>query len=237
MALESYFKQVGKYKLLTKDEEYDLAARIKDGCKRSRDKLIQHNLRLAISQANKFRKTPCEYEDLVMEANVGLCKAVDKFDHTKGFRFSTYATWWIRQALLRYVARSSAVKFSSGTTSKVIKIRQAEKAYRDEFQVAPTDAELCELTGFDIVELGQLRQAAMWPVNLDQPMYSDGDSAKTLGDTIEDQSAEVVSQTDYKLIVELLREKLQELTPQEEKIIRLRFGIGKTAPNTVTPTC
>lgn len=233
MAMESYFKEVGKYKLLTKDEEYALAAKIKKGCQRSREKLIESNLRLAISQANKFRKTPCEYEDLIMEANVGLCKAVDKFDHTKGFRFSTYATWWIRQSLLRFVSRASTVKFSSGMTSKIIKIRQAEKAYRDEFQVDPTDAELCELTGFDIVELGKLRQASMFPVNLDRPMY-DGEG-RTLGDTIADESASVTSTTDYKMIVDLIREKLSELTPQEERVIRLRFGID-TAPIVPTPT-
>jgi RNA polymerase primary sigma factor len=235
MALDSYFREVGKYPLLTKDQEYELAARIRKGCQRSREKLIQHNLRLAISQANKFKKTPCEYEDLVMEANVGLCKAVDKFDHTKGFRFSTYATWWIRQALLRYISRHSVVKFSSGTTSKIIAIRKAERDYMAEFDVKPTDAELCELTGFDPIELGQLRQAALWPVNLDQPMYSDNE-ARTLSDTIADTTEELPSATDYKMIVELLREKLQELTPQEERVIRLRFGIASKPLNTPIPT-
>jgi len=233
MALDTYFKQVGKFKLLSKDEEVDLAEKIKKGCKRSREKLIEANLRLAISQANQFRKTPCEYEDLVMEANIGLCKAVDKYDHTKGFRFSTYATWWIRQALLRYIARSSSVKFSSGMTSKIIKIRQAEKSYRDEFDIDPTDSELCELTGFNAVELGQLRQAAMWPINLDQPLYSD--DSRTLGDTIADDVEPLSSGIDYKMIVDLIREKISELTPQEERVIRLRFGIDNKPDETPVP--
>ena len=150
MSTDLYYKHVGKFDLLTRQQEYDLAAKAKGGCNKSRHLMVEHNLRLAIHIAKKYSKTKCSMEELIAEANVGLCKAVDKFDHTKGFRFSTYATWWIKQAILRYISRSTTVKFASGARNKIYKINIARKNYYEEFGNYPEDTELAVLLDMDI---------------------------------------------------------------------------------------
>ena len=231
MSTDLYYKHVGKFDLLTKQQEYDLAEKAKNGCTRSRHLLVEHNLRLALHIARQYSKTKCPMEELIAEANVGLCKAVEKFDHTKGFRFSTYATWWIKQACLRYISRSTTLKFASGARQKIYKINTIRKKYFEEFKVYPEDSEVAELVGLSLAEVSELRCANQWPVNLDQPlMNSEG---RTYGDLIPDTSIrEAGEQLDHQMILDAIRARLSDLKPLEERVLRLRFGIVDDAHDT-----
>jgi len=231
MSTDLYYKHVGKFELLSKQEEFALAEKSSNGCIRSRHLLVEHNLRLALHIARQYSKTKCSMEDLIAEANVGLCKAVEKFDHTKGFRFSTYATWWIKQAILRYISRSTTVKFASGARNKIYKINIARKNYYEEFGCYPEDTELAHLLDMDIRELSELRCANQWPVNLDQPINSE--AGRTYGDLIPDESLQNnEDRLDHEQIIEAIKDKLSELKPLEERVMRLRFGITQDAYDT-----
>ena len=228
MSTDLYYKHVGKFDLLKKDEEQALAKKAAEGCIRSKHALVEHNLRLALHIAKKYSKTKCSMEDLIAEANVGLCKAVEKFDYTKGFRFSTYATWWIRQAILRYISRSTTVKFASGARNKIYKINVARKNYYEEFGCYPEDTELAHLLDMDIRELSELRCANQWPINLDQPINSE--AGRTYGDLIADDNIQDQSERlDHEQIIQAIKDKLSELKPLEERVMRLRFGITDDA--------
>ena len=231
MSTDLYYKHVGKFDLLTKKQEFDLAAKAADGCTRSRHLLVEHNLRLALHIARQYSKTKCPMEELIAEANVGLCKAVEKFDHTKGFRFSTYATWWIKQAILRYISRSTTVKFASGARNKIYKINIARKNYYEEFGCYPEDTELAHLLDMDIRELSELRCANQWPINLDQPINSE--AGRTYGDLIADDNAQSdEDRLDHLQIIQAIKDKLSDLKPLEERVMRLRFGITDDANDT-----
>ena len=231
MSTDLYYKHVGKFELLKKHEEQALAKKVSEGCIRSKHLLVEHNLRLALHIAKKYSKTKCPMEELIAEANVGLCKAVEKFDHTKGFRFSTYATWWIKQAILRYISRSTTVKFASGARNKIYKINIARKNYYEEFGCYPEDTELADLLEMDIRELSELRCANQWPINLDQPINSE--AGRTYGDLIADEAIPDQSERlDHEQIIESIKAKLSDLKPLEERVMRLRFGITADAYST-----
>ena len=231
MSTDLYYKHVGKFDLLTKQQEFDLAEKASNGCTKSRHLLVEHNLRLALHIAKKYSKTKCPMEELIAEANVGLCKAVEKFDHTKGFRFSTYATWWIKQAILRYISRSTTVKFASGARAKIYKINIARKNYFEEFGCYPEDTELADLLEMDIRELSELRCANQWPINLDQPINSE--AGRTFGELIPDtDTPDVGDQIDNESILVAIKSRLSDLKPLEERVLRLRFGLVDDATDT-----
>ena len=232
MSTDLYYKHVGKFKLLNREDEYKLAEKSAGGCIRSRHLLVEHNLRLAIHIAKKYSKTKCSMEDLIAEANVGLCKAVEKFDHTKGFRFSTYATFWIKQAILRHISSATTVKFASGARKKIYQINIARRDYFESFGVYPADSELATLLGMELKEVSELRCANQWPINLDQPIGGDG---RTYGELIPDTaSSDESEKLDHKQIIAQIKEKLSSLKPLEERVMRLRFGITDDAENTNT---
>ena len=231
MSTDLYYKHVGKFDLLKKHEEQALAKKASEGCVRSKHALVEHNLRLALHIAKKYSKTKCSMEDLIAEANVGLCKAVEKFDYTKGFRFSTYATWWIKQAILRYISRSTTVKFASGARQKIYKINVARRNYFEEFACYPDDTELAGLLDMTIQEISELRQANQWPINLDQPIA--GGEGRTYGDLIADTEAPDTSERlDHEMILDAIKARLSDLKPLEERVMRLRFGITDDAHDT-----
>lgn len=228
MSTDLYFKHVGKFDLLSKEEEMELAIKAAKGCIRSRHRLVEHNLRLALHIARQYSKTKCPMEEIIAEANVGLCKAVDKFDHTKGFRFSTYATWWIKQAILRYIGRSTTLKFASGARNKIYKINMARRGYYEEFGIYPDDVELAHFLDMDIQELTELRCANQFPMNLDQPINSE--AGRTFGEVIADDTIEDMGdRMDKENILEAIKSKLSELKPLEERVLRLRFGLVEDA--------
>ena len=231
MSTDLYYKHVGKFDLLTREQEYKIAAKAATGCIRSRHKLVEHNLRLALHIARKYSKTKCNMEDLIAEANVGLCKAVEKFDHTKGFRFSTYATFWIKQAILRYISRSTTVKFASGARKKIYQINTTRKNYYEEFGTYPEDTELATILGMPISELSELRQANQWPLNLDRPVFNG--EGRTFGEMIPDESVEDQGdRLDTRQIIDEIKSRLATLKPLEERVMRLRFGLTEDALDT-----
>lgn len=227
-----YYDYVGKFDLLTAEQEIELAKLIAGDCprkaKRAKDKLVNHNLRLAISIAKKFEKTKCSMDELIAEANVGLCIAAEKYDHTKGFRFSTYATWWIRQRVLKYVGNWGMLKFSSKAKSDLYAINKYRNEYQKQFGVQPDFEEISEFTGLDKNKVATLVNNNRIPLSLDWQAYQDGDGTATIGDKIEDES---IVLPDVKAEVEdikaLIREGIKNLDPLEECVLRLRFGISE----------
>tara|TARA_B100000700_G_scaffold328066_1_gene444617 strand:- start:723 stop:1466 length:744 start_codon:yes stop_codon:yes gene_type:complete len=223
-----YTRAATKHKLLTKAQEQELAAKMSKGCRRSRDKLISCNLRLALSVANKYRNSNVLMEDLIQEANIGLIRAVDRFDYKKGFRFSTYAIWWIRQAVKRYIASQSHVKFPSGSRHLIWKINQARKEYELEFGEMPSDEEVAVLLQLDPKLVSDLRIGMQWPIDIDKPM-GDESGARTFGDTlVDDSQPDIEEEIDNKKMLILIRKAFASLKPQEERVLRLRFGITET---------
>lgn len=230
--LDNYFAHVGDHKLLTADQEKELARRMENGDKRARDRMIESNLRLALSIANKYRQTGFPMEDIIQESNVGLIKAVDRFDYKKGFRFSTYACWWIRQSIRRYLAMQGHVKFPAGSRHMIWKINNARTEYEEEFGVQPSNAEIAEVLGVKESLVENLRRGMQWPVNINAPVGKEGN--RTWADIIPDTESENVEmRMDQEKIMEVIREAFSDLKPQEEMVLRLRFGISED-PNDST---
>ena len=226
------YQKATKHKLLTKEQEVELAQKMEAGDTRAREKLITSNLRLAISIANNYRNSNVPMEDLIQESNIGLIKAVDKFDWRLGFRFSTYATWWIKQSVRRYVSNATShVKFPSGSRNLIWKINKTRKEFEAEFGVYPSDEEVAEILGESTDTVKNLRAGMQWPVNLDAPIGGE-DGSRTFGETIEDTEAQDPSEViDQNNLLDLIYGVLDQLSPQEERVLRLRFGITEDEDN------
>lgn len=227
MSLSSYFSNVGNHKLLTREEEVELAKRIKAGDKSARDQMVNANLRLAISIAKKYQNRGADFEDLIQESNIGLMKAVDRFDHTKGFKFSTYACWWIRQAVLKHIGNHKTdVKIPSHLRLIAWKANEYEKEFEEEFGVLPTEVELADALDISVKMLKRVRSMHHGFVSLDAEVGSDEGSRK-LGEVIPDENAADPSEAiDNVRMQAIVREALRNLTPREEAVLRMRFGIG-----------
>ena len=226
--LQQFFTEVGKTDLLTREEEVVLSKLIEKGDKRARDHMIQANLRLAISIAKKYQNRGCDLEDLIQESSIGLMKAVDRFDWRRGFKFSTYACWWIKQAVRRHIAsHSSSVRLPSYAKNMMWKIRKMREEYEEEFGTTPSKEELAELLGVSLDTLTAVMTCSTTPISIDKPIrYSSGDSSRTLGDTIPDTEAtDPIEGLDRQKVIAAIRGALSTLSEREEKIIRLRFGI------------
>jgi RNA polymerase primary sigma factor len=220
------YQKATKHKLLTREEETSLAKAAEEGSSAAREKLITHNLRLALSIANKYRKAGLPMEDITQESYIGLIKAADRFDWRRGFRFSTYACWWIKQSVRRYVSgNSTQVKFPSGSRALIWKINSLRSEYENEFGCLPTDAEIATMLGQTEAAVKNLRIGMQWPINIDSPINGEA-GARTFGEMIPDESLPNVDENlDKEKIVGLIKKALHQLTPQEEKVLRLRFGI------------
>ncbi len=227
--LQQFFKQVGRRDLLTREEEIELSQRIELGDRRARDKMIQANLRLAISIAKKYQDKGCDLSDLIQESSVGLIKAVDRFDWRRGFKFSTYACWWIKQSVRRHIAdQSGLIKLPSHTKNMMWKIKQTVQEYEEEFKQQPTNQELAALLGVSEDVIESTISCSMSSVSsLDTVVSYNGDeSSRQLSDTIVDpQIADPGEVLDRQKTMEIIRSALSSLSPREEKIMRLRFGI------------
>lgn len=227
--LDTYMKDVGKSKLLTREEEVELCKRIEMGDSFARQKMIESNLRLAISIAKKYYKSGCPMEDLVQESNIGLMKAVERFDWRRGFKFSTYASWWIRQSVSRYVSsHRNTVRVPSHAISLAYKVKGMMAEYEEEFGCTPTNEEIASVLGTSV----KMVQASMDSlklnniISIDTPI-GDSDSSRTLGDIIEDVDAESIDKIlDNEKIRCKIVESLSKLTKREEQVLRLRFGIS-----------
>ena len=222
----AYQKTISDHKLLNHTQEIELAKRIEGGDQRAREILINSNLRLAISMVKKYAKSKYSMEDLIQEANIGLMIAVDKYDWRQGTRFSTYAVWWIRQTVNKYIDSQTHVKLPSGNRIYIAKINKCRTDFFEEFGYYPTDEEISVATGIPEKSVKNIYNAMQWPVNLDAPIKSEDGGTRTFGSVIPDnnhQSPE--DKIDGELLVSLIQGALSKLSPQEERIIRLRFGI------------
>jgi RNA polymerase primary sigma factor len=232
--LEVYFRNIkNKTRLLTREEEVELAKKIEAGDMRAKNKMIESNLRLAISIAKKYARYGSSLEDLIQESNIGLIKAVEKFDWRKGFKFSTYASWWIKQAVTRSLTSESTIlKIPSHTLANARKIWQLKQEYLEEFGHEPSMEEIC--TALDLTEKHvKLAMASIRAKNIasiDQPVGDE--NARTLGDMIPDYGSESIEQIlDNRAIREKIVTALASLTKREELVLRMRFGITDVAEN------
>ncbi len=225
-----YLKDIGKIPLLDPDREAILAEKIADGDEAAKNELVEANLRLVVSIAKKYVGKGMYFLDLIQEGNLGLIKAVEKFDHTKGYKFSTYATWWIRQAITRAIAdQARTIRIPVHMVETIHRVSRTSRQLLQEFGREPTIDEIAEKLGMSADKVREIMKAAQDPVSLETPIGEEDDSH--LGDFIPDDSsptpAEAVS---YQLLREQLNKVLHTLTPREEMVIKLRFGLedGRT---------
>lgn len=235
--LKGYFKAVGNTPLLTRQEEVELSKRIEKGDLRARDKMIRANIRLAISIAKNFNNKGCDLEDLISESQLGLIKAVDRFDWRKGFKFSTYAYWWIKQAVRQHLAsQSGSIKLPTYAKGTLYKMRQVAEEYEKEFGIAPSQQEIADLLGTTLATLQSLIKSAASTVSLDGSAFKgDPDSDRKLHETMVDESLpNADEEIDRAHLIAIVRDALVNLTPREETVLRLRFGISEADLNNTT---
>ena len=229
--VKMYLKEIGRVELLSHDEEISLAKRILDGDEDAKKKLAAANLRLVVSIAKRYVGRGMLFLDLIQEGNMGLIKAVEKFDYTKGFKFSTYATWWIRQAITRAIAdQARTIRIPVHMVETINKITRVQRQLIQELGREPSAEEISEkMDGMTPEKVREIQKISLEPVSLETPIGEEDDSH--LGDFIEDEGA--MSPDDYaanELLKDELNEVLLELTDREEKVLRLRFGLddGRT---------
>ena len=220
-----YLKEIGKVPLLTGDEEMALAKRMEAGDDSAKKELAEANLRLVVSIAKRYVGRGMSFLDLIQEGNLGLIKAVEKFDYTKGFKFSTYATWWIRQAITRAIAdQARTIRIPVHMVETINKLIRVSRQLLQEYGREPTPAEIGKEMGFSEEKVREIQKIAQDPVSLETPIGEEEDSH--LGDFIPDEDAPAPAEAaSYALLKEQLIEVLNTLTEREEKVLRLRFGL------------
>ena len=225
-----YLKEIGKVDLLSTDAEIDLAVRMAEGDKDAKRRMAEANLRLVVSIAKRYVGRGMLFLDLIQEGNLGLIKAVEKFDYTKGYKFSTYATWWIRQAITRAIAdQARTIRIPVHMVETINKVMRISRQLLQELGHDPTPEEIAGDMGMPVEKVREILKIAQEPVSLETPIGEEEDSH--LGDFIPDEDAsEPAEAASFTLLKEQLSEVLNTLTPREEKVLRLRFGIedGRT---------
>ncbi len=225
-----YLKEIGSIKLLDSDRELELAERIANGDENAKTELVEANLRLVVSIAKRYVGKGMFFLDLIQEGNLGLMKAVEKFDYTKGYKFSTYATWWIRQAITRAIAdQARTIRIPVHMVETIHKVSRYQRQLLQELGHEATAAEIAERMGMSTEKVREIMKIAMDPVSLETPIGEEEDSH--LGDFIEDNDSPAPAETaSYSLLKEQINEVLHTLTPREEHVLKLRFGLedGRT---------
>jgi RNA polymerase primary sigma factor len=232
--LARYFGQISRGRLLTHEEEIDLGRRIREGDETARSKLIERNLRLVIPVAKKYRGMGLPFGDLIQEGNIGLMRAADKFDPEKGFRFSTYATWWIRQAVQRAVAdKGRTIRVPVHMGEKIRKMARTYNELSAELEREPTDEEVAERLGWDVNRVKDVKSAIPDATSLNQPLSSDEGSSE-LGDLIEDErESGTVSEVVRALETSRLMESVEQLPERERRVLVRRYGLDGEKPATL----
>ena len=220
-----YLKEIGKIPLLTQEEEHALAKRMADGDEAARQKMVEANLRLVVSIAKRYVGRGLPLLDLVQEGNLGLIKAVGKFDYTKGYKFSTYATWWIRQAISRAIAdHARTIRIPVHMVETMNRVSRASHELVQELGRDPTPQEIAKRLHVPVEKVVEIMRVAQEPISLETPVGEEDDSH--LGDFIQDEEAfEPADAASYALLREQLADVLKTLTPREEKVLRLRYGL------------
>ena len=225
-----YLKEIGRVPLLTSDREHELAERMAEGDIEAKKALVEANLRLVVSIAKRYVGRGMFFLDLIQEGNLGLMKAVDKFDYTKGYKFSTYATWWIRQAITRAIAdQARTIRIPVHMVETIHKVSRYSRQLLQEYGREATAEEIGEKMGMSAEKVREIMKIAQDPVSLETPIGEEEDSH--LGDFIQDEDtpapADAASQT---ILREVIERELHTLTPREEHVIKLRFGLydGRT---------
>ena len=220
-----YLKEIGRVPLLTPDEEVDLAVRISNGDEAAKKRLSEANLRLVVSIAKRYLGRGMQFLDLIQEGNLGLIKAVEKFDYSKGFKFSTYATWWIRQAITRAIAdQARTIRIPVHMVETINKVKKVSSQLLHANGREPSAEEVAEELDMPVDKVREIMRVAQEPVSLETPIGEEEDSH--LGDFIPDDDAPAPADAaSHTLLKETLSSVLDSLTPREEKVLRLRFGL------------
>ena len=231
--VKMYLKDIGRVPLLTAEEEVDLARRMQESDASAKKRLSEANLRLVVSIAKRYVGRGMLFLDLIQEGNLGLMKAVEKFDYQKGFKFSTYATWWIRQSITRAIAdQARTIRIPVHMVETINKLTRVQRLLLQELGREPTPAEIAEQMGVSEERVVEIQKIAQDPVSLETPIGEEEDSH--LGDFIEDEKTTTPSDSvAFSMLKEQLLGALNMLTPREEKVLRLRYGIDDGKPRTL----
>ena len=231
--IEVYLKDIGRVPLLSPEEEIELAIRIENNDREAKEILTKANLRLVVSIAKKYVGRGMMFLDLIQEGNLGLIKAVDKFDHSKGFKFSTYATWWIRQSITRAIAdQGRTIRIPVHMVETINKVKKASNMLLHRDGKEPTPEDIAKELGIGVDKVREILRISQEPVSLETPIGEEEDSH--LGDFIPDEDA--LSPADAAAMTFLktkVNEVLETLTPREAEVLRLRFGLGEGTPQTL----
>ena len=232
-AVRMYLKEIGKVPLLTGAEERELAIRMEQGDEEAKKKLCESNLRLVVSIAKRYLNRGLSFLDLIQEGNLGLIKAVDKFDYTKGYKFSTYATWWIRQAITRSIAdQARTIRIPVHMVETINKLIRISRQLLQELGREPTSEEIAKEMGITVEKVREIKKITQDPVSLEPPIGEDEDSH--LGDFIPDDDVPApVEAAAYSMLKEQLMEVLDTLSDREKKVLMLRFGLEDGRPRTL----
>ena len=231
-----YLREIGKIPLLTPEEEADLAQRIVKGDKKAKDKMVESNMRLVVSIAKRYGGRGLDFLDLIQEGNTGLLRAVDKFDPGKGFKFSTYATWWVRQAITRAIAdQARTIRIPVHMVETINKVLRTTRKLTTELNREPTNEEIAKALDMEPEKIDYVMRIKQDIASLDASVGKDGDDEDSvLGDFVEDEERTSPEESaSNQILKEQLSEIIATLTDREQKIIRLRFGIGGGRPHTL----
>ena len=228
-----YLKEIGKVPLLSPEEEIELAKRMELGDENARKRLAEANLRLVVSIAKRYVGRGMQFLDLIQEGNLGLIKAVEKYDYSKGFKFSTYATWWIRQAITRAIAdQARTIRIPVHMVETINRLIRTSRQLLQELGREPTPEEIAEKMEMPVERVREIMKISQDPVSLETPIGEEEDSH--LGDFIQDDEAsQRAEEASYTLLREQLEEVLKTLTPREEEVLRMRFGLIDGKPHTL----
>ena len=231
-----YLREIGKIPLLTPEEEADLAQRIVKGDKKAKNKMVEANMRLVVSIAKRYGGRGLDFLDLIQEGNTGLLRAVEKFDPDKGFKFSTYATWWVRQAITRAIAdQARTIRIPVHMVETINKVLRTTRKLTSELNREPTNEEIAKALDMDVDKVDYVMRIKQDIASLDASIGREGDDEDSvLGDFVEDEERDSPEDSAANQILkEQLSEIIATLTDREQKIIRLRFGIGGGRPHTL----
>ena len=228
-----YLREIGKIKLLTPEEEQELAKKMAEGDETARQRMSESNLRLVVSIAKRYVGRGMQLLDLIQEGNLGLMKAVEKFDYTKGYKFSTYATWWIRQSITRAIAdQARTIRIPVHMVETINRVLRTSHGMVQTLGREPTTQEVADELHMDVQKVEEIMKLAQEPVSLETPIGEEEDSH--LGDFIQDdESTQPSEEASYALLREQLEEVLKTLTEREEQVLRMRFGLRDGKPHTL----